>query len=288
MGTLNQCRGVFYLGLWERAVPLADILPVFPWRITIPTDPALAGFAVMLILLLVLAMLRSPRPPGLRAPKVYFAPIGLCAVVAVLMLVFLNVEAFLLYSALWRGDAFSRTEQLYGPDYRLVPKVQSTELTENQDLQVKAVLVREASYGDEEVVRRYVYGSPYRRFFDFRLVFPLVFDGIKSVTIGSCQPTPLGVQEIYSLRALGGWALAYDLAPCFNELDHEGFPIPVTVVFDKDISVQDPADRMVALATFIPSIDYLSERAWLVNALAVVSLGLSAGFLIVVGILLRG
>jgi len=287
MGTLNQFRGVFYLSIWERAVPLTDILQVFPWRITLPTDPALSGFVVMLMLLPFLAILRLPRQP-VGKPKVGFAPIGLCVILAMLTLLCVNVQALVLCAALLRGNAASRTAQLDAVNYQLVPIVESTTLTESQDLEVQVLLVRNPIYGDEEVVRRYVYGVPYRRFFEFRLFFPSVFRGIKSVKIGSCQPAPLGIRDFWRLRALGGSGLTYDFAPCLAELGPSGFPIPVSVVFDKDISVQDLEHRIFALARFIPQTDYLPERTWLVNALAVISIGVSASFFVVVRILMRG
>ena len=288
MGTLNQYRPISYLGIWERAVPLADIFRIFPWRVAIP-DYELSGFVVMLMLLLILAILGLPGSSPSKVQRGYFAPISLAVALAVLMLLFMNIEALMLYSGLRRGDATSRTAQLHAVDYKLFPSIQSEELIDNRDLRVHILLERGASFGDEKVMKKYVYGASYRRFFDFRLFFDSIFEGdIKSVMIGSCHPTPLGAQEFRGLGGYRSWGLTYDFAPCFDELGSEGYPVPVIVVFDKDISVQYPAHRVSALATFIPCTDYLPERAWAVNILAIVSLGVMTLFVVVVAILLHG
>jgi hypothetical protein len=283
MGILNQYRSSFYPGLWERVVTLPDILKVFYWRQEIP-NYVLDGFVKMLMLLPGIA-LTLPRPPSSRSErKSYFAPLSLSVLLAVEVIVFITIEACMLYSALRQGKIQPRPTQLDVNVYYLSPDVQHIELI--GDHTVRVSLTRAASYGDEQIVKKFVFGENFRRFYNFRLFFlGLHEQDIQNVTIGQCQPRLVGVTEIWRFSATG---MSYDYANCFGELSPEGFPVPVTVVLNSNISTQKVPSNIFAIATFIPRYDYLPEQTRAVNLASIAGVGMLILLCIAVCVLLIG
>jgi hypothetical protein len=283
MGILNQYRSSFYPGLWERVASLPDILKVFYWRNDIP-NYVLDGFVKMLMLLPGVALTLPHLPSSQSEPKGYFAPLGFSVLLAVEMIVFITIEACMLYSALWQGKLQPRPMQLDVNVYYLSPDAQRIELM--GDHTVRVSLTRASSYGDEQIVKKFVFGENFRRFYSFRLFFlGLHEQDIQNVTIGQCQPRLVGVTEIWRFSATG---ISYDYANCFSELSPEGFPVPVTVVLASNVSTQKVPPNIFAIATFIPRYDYLPEQTRAVNLSAIAGIGILVLLCVAVGVLLKG
>jgi hypothetical protein len=283
MGILNQYRSSFYPGLWERVVALPDILKVFYWRHDIP-NYVLDGFVKMLMLLPGVALTLPHLSSGQSERKDYFAPLSLSVLLAVEVIVFITIETCMLYSALWQGKLQPRPTQLDVNVYYLSSDTQRIELVGDHTLRVS--LTRASSYSDEEIVKKFVFGENYRRFYSFRLFFlGLHEQDIQNVTIGQCQPRLVGVTEISRFSATG---ISYDYANCFGELSPDGFPVPVTVVLDPNISIQKVPPNIFAIATFIPRYDYLPEQTRVVNLSAIAGVGIFVLLCVAVGVLLMG